>query len=164
MWCQKVPNGMTPKGNPKFKYEPLRSAPVYYCSDHPEKPAVDVVSPATGNPWAWRKKLGRFLPKWASRITLEVVGVRVERLQEISEADAKAEGVPEALPPPSLHHLVSDGWEWQPFTTEFRGVWEDCYGPGSWDANPWVWVVEFKPRVIPSPKIFPPKSINKTYS
>lgn len=70
------------------------------------------------------------MPRSASRITLEVTGVRVERLQDISEADAVAEGVV---------------WEQgQTAINVFETLWESINGAGSWDANPWVWVVEFK--------------------
>jgi hypothetical protein len=68
----------------------------------------------------------------ASRITLEVTGVRVERLNEISETDAVAEGVMQWMLGPTSPR------------DDFRGLWESINGPGSWDANPWVWVVEFK--------------------
>lgn len=78
----------------------------------------------------WRPSI--HMPRWASRITLEVTGMRVERLQDISEADARAEGVSRAQCP-----------DWHA-TTDFRAIWESINGPGSWDANPWVWVVEFK--------------------
>lgn len=82
------------------------------------------------------------MPRWASRITLEITGVRVERLQDISEDDAAAEGV----------ERDSDGWldYLMPSTQccvsareSFRTLWESINGAGSWEANPWVWVVEF---------------------
>lgn len=95
------------------------------------------------------------MPRWASRITLEITGVRVERLQDISEADAIAEGCRadaglhgdddlavaatamafdqhhgrlHSVPMPNVRYAV---------------LWESINGPGSWDANPWVWVIEF---------------------
>lgn len=75
----------------------------------------------------------------ASRILLEITGVRVERLQDINEMDAAAEGVatwaPGALSPDSLNADPSD---------QFRWLWSSINGPDSWSANPWVWVVEFK--------------------
>jgi hypothetical protein len=80
------------------------------------------------------------MPRWASRITLEIVSVRVERLQDISEADAIAEGVTDtgAI---ILGRMAEDVTG--PIA-EYAVLWESINGPGSWDANPWVWVVEFK--------------------
>jgi hypothetical protein len=85
---------------------------------------------------------GMVMPRWASRITLEVTGVRVERLQDISEADAVAEGLQRTsrghwLPGPCDHP------EWA-----YHQLWDQINGPGSWDANPWVWVIQFD-RVTP---------------
>jgi hypothetical protein len=97
----------------------------------------------------WRPSI--HMPRWASRITLEITGVRVERLWEISEADAIAEGIGSIT--------VSDGGEsrWvnynQPESkgcsfgdarSSYRSLWDEINGQGSWDANPWVWVVEFE--------------------
>jgi hypothetical protein len=72
------------------------------------------------------------MPRFASRITLEITAVRVERLQQIDEADARAEGICRTECP-----------DWHA-TTDYRALWESINGPGSWDANPWVWVIEFK--------------------
>lgn len=95
----------------------------------------------------WRPSI--HMPRWSSRILLEITGVRVERLQAITEADARAEGItdggctncgnPEpcgcADPAPSARDA-------------FCHLWGKINGAGSWDANPWVWVVAFK-RVMP---------------
>jgi hypothetical protein len=78
------------------------------------------------------------MPRWASRITLEVTGVRVERLQDISEADAMAEGVHYSL----LEKIQAGQDRWARHA--HKNLWESIHGPGSWDLNPWVWVVEFK--------------------
>jgi len=93
----------------------------------------------------WRPSI--FMPRWASRITLEVTDVRVERLQAISDADVIAEGI----------GYDADGYCWsdesapsrgQPLTINpidaYRWLWESINGAGSWDANPWVWVVSFR--------------------
>lgn len=78
---------------------------------------------------AWHKRLGRFMPRAFSRLTLELTEVRVERVQDMSEADAIAEGWMH----PEIEPLV---W--------YRHLWESINGPGSWGANPWVWVVSFR--------------------
>lgn len=77
------------------------------------------------------------MPRWASRITLEITDVRAQRLQDISEADAKAEGVsmPDGTPTPP------DFWSYH---QECRHLWEQIHGGGSWEKNPWVWVIELK--------------------
>ena len=88
------------------------------------------------------------MPRWASRITLEIVGVRVERLQDISEADAVAEGVV----PYAVYGGKPASWKASPdaiaardtAVAAYRDLWESINGPGSWDANPWVWVVAFR--------------------
>lgn len=82
------------------------------------------------------------MPRWASRITLEITGVRVERLNEISEADAYSEGVNI----PSGQSFASNG---NPELRNearcaFQSLWNSINGPESWAANPFVWVIEFK--------------------
>jgi hypothetical protein len=97
-----------------------------------------------------RYRQGMFMPRWASRITLEVTGGRVERLQDISEADAQAEGVTPKWEPGCSGRLMEalGGFSFRPAASAYAELWEQINGPGSWDANPWVWVVEFK-RVTP---------------
>ncbi len=88
----------------------------------------------------WRPSI--HMPRWASRISLEVTGVRVETLQDISEADAVAEGCKPIRP-----ELVQDGLIVRPGRSaveEFRLVWEQIHGGGSWEKNPFVWVVTFR--------------------
>ncbi len=94
--------------------------------------------------FSWRSSI--HMPRWASRIMLQVTGVRVERLQDISEADAIAEGCTKN------HngyywggpHAVSGLKQMATADSAYRDLWESINGDGSWDANPWVWVVEFK--------------------
>ena len=81
----------------------------------------------------WRSPI--HMPRWASRITLEITNIRVERLQDISEADAQAEGVTESIVLPGDRGS---------FVASFGYLWESIYGAGSWNANPWVWVIEFE--------------------
>ncbi|CUZ08633.1 Uncharacterised protein [Serratia marcescens] len=100
---------------------------------------------------AWRPSI--HMPRWASRITLEITAVRVERLNDISEEDAKAEGV-RALEnnfgngPAYCDYLLpnlDDAAEWYNRASDsFKSLWKSIYGAESWRANPWVWVIEFK--------------------
>ena len=116
------------------------------------------------------------MPRWASRITLEITGVRVERLQDISEADAKAEGC-ERLYDDEPGHVYRDEPDWKicpqcggtrlytafnpmtggalpdtdclqcdTYVKRYMHLWESINGQGSWDANPWVWVISFPHR------------------
>ena len=78
---------------------------------------------------------GIHMPRWASRITLEVTSVRVERLQDISEKDAWAEGCE------GYDDDVTGG---KSGYSEFHDLWEQINGPESWAANPWVWCVSFR--------------------
>lgn len=98
----------------------------------------------------WRPSI--YMPRWASRITLEVVSVRVERLHDITEASALAEGVrcrtcggpvdgSSENECECFHNLGSA-------IPSFASLWESINGEGSWGANPWVWVVQFQ-RVQP---------------
>lgn len=79
-----------------------------------------------------------FMPRWASRLDIEVTGIRVERLQDISEADAIAEGV--------ARESGATGQTVRPGPRDvFRELWDSVNaGRGGWAANPWVWVVDFK--------------------
>lgn len=102
----------------------------------------------------WRPSI--HMPRWASRITLEVVGVRVERLQDINDADARSEGVDWASPQPYGEKLDWDDCEdprevgYPPpgasFALDnFRRLWDSINRKKHpWDSNPWVWVIEFK--------------------
>ena len=82
------------------------------------------------------------MPRWASRILLEVTNVRVERLHDISEEDAKAEGsyVCDYFGRRLLDQSSNQGcYKWG-----YRSIWESLNGSGSWHLNPFVWVVEFR--------------------
>ena len=81
----------------------------------------------------WRPAI--HMPRWASRIPLEITGVRVERLASISSDDARAEGYPASR---AADGGNIDPWLW------FRDLWDGIYPDQSFKANPWVWVIEFK--------------------
>ncbi len=88
--------------------------------------------PPGDSPLPWKPSI--HMPRWASRITLEITNVRVERLQDISNADALAEGIVD-----NAHPDYGFGPR-----QEFKELWTSINGPESWAANPWVWVIEFK--------------------
>lgn len=89
------------------------------------------------------------MPRWASRLTLIVTGVKVERLRDISDADAQKEGIYE-------RHAIGDDpthdtWQWPGapwrYSTAheaFAALWTEIHGPGAWDANPWVAAISFR--------------------
>lgn len=100
----------------------------------------------------WRPSI--HMPRWASRILLEITAVRVERLNDISEADAMAEGINCYQFRPDDGFPLCDGYTHESddgkcvlhesAVAAYIRLWEQINGPGSWAANPWVWVVEFK--------------------
>jgi hypothetical protein len=90
----------------------------------------------------WRPSI--HMPRWASRITLEVTGLRVERLCEITEADARAEGVECFDDTKTFRSYWDDFCVCLSAKDSFQTLWAKINGPDSWDANPWVWVVEFR--------------------
>ena len=112
--------------------------------------------PAT--PEKWTPSL--HMPRWASRILLEITGVRVERLNAISEEDAQREGVHTEVWDQTVvarNYAARDEFFqfWsedmphyvemnQLYRSSFRSLWESIYGEESWKANGWVWVISFK--------------------
>ncbi|GKO38159.1 hypothetical protein NUBL21974_04390 [Klebsiella quasipneumoniae] len=125
---------------------------VWYAADNNRRLDIEVVDGVRGIyspesdvhvPFRWQPSI--HMPRWASRILLEITDVRVERLNAISEEDARAEGIidggclncgePEpcgcANPEPDA-------------TDAFAYLWQSIYGQDNWNANPWVWVIEFK--------------------
>lgn len=110
LWVRETFKLLNPYGLPQYKYK------------------ADWDTYNTGVELKW--KPGVFMPKSASRIFLSVVGVRVERLQDISDTDAIAEGVEQ-------HSDIGAIWS-------FQSLWESINGQKSWTENPWVWVYDFK--------------------
>lgn len=99
--------------------------------------------------WGFKRRPSIFMPRWASRITLSITAVRVERVQDISEADAVAEGVTvtpsHVMNERLLSELRPDLPQIAPAQQSFCELWDDINkkrGHG-WDTNPFVWVIEF---------------------
>ncbi len=102
----------------------------------------DALGVWVGPPSRWRPSI--HMPRWASRITLEVTGVRVERLQAITEADAVAEGVERAAGGWRNYDATFRRESFPDPVVSYRSLWESINGPDSWRAEPWVWVVSFR--------------------
>jgi len=107
------------------------------CNDGPADGSADAESPK------WRPSI--FMPRAASRITLEITAIRVERLQDITEEDAEAEGIEREF---RTVVMRPDGGPDYHIPLSYRGgianKWDEINGKrASWDSNPWVWVVEF---------------------
>lgn len=100
-----------------------------------ERDYNEALEPGPCRPSDWRPSI--HMPRWASRITLEVLSVRVEKLQDISEADAIAEGVTNTCGVKYAGQRIIDA---------FRPLWDSINAKNGhgWEANDWVWVVEFK--------------------
>lgn len=93
-----------------------------------------LLGPTVEKPYEHTYKPSIHMPRWASRITLEITSVSAARLQSISEADARAEGAGEG---------PQQGMVTGPVVA-FADLWDSIHGTGAWITNPWVWVVEFK--------------------
>lgn len=119
---------------------PCRGGLVYRADDH----AAKVRGPDGGR---WRPSI--HMPRWASRLTLRVTDVRVERVQDITEDDARAEGItgPHNVGYPAFHLPGDSKPRYSRAAAAFEDLWSDTYGAESWAANPWVWVVSFEREV-----------------
>lgn len=97
---------------------------------------------------SWRSSTS--MPRWASRLTLEVTGVRVERVSAITEADARAEGIPQTAGEAEklgLYDMFREpGHEWDNRTSveNFARLWASLHGPDAWERGGWCWAVEFR--------------------
>lgn len=118
----------------------LDPGPTFYRADYPAC-AAGFTNLPPADEITWKPSIHMF--RKHSRILLEITGVRVERLQDISETDAAAEGWvkrPGVSSDPAVHVDAARDW--------YADLWEQINGAGSWAANPWVWVVEFR-RIEP---------------
>lgn len=140
-----VPGVLTKGGKQKWAFEPESDEIRFDMPDgcrlgrHHKDPATS----------AWHKRLARFMPKAASRLTLIVESVKVERLQDINDTDAKAEGIfarggTGDDPTSSQWTWQKEGWRYDTPREAFRHLWQDIHGLGAWDANPWVSAITFR--------------------
>ena len=141
IWCRKAADGKTKTGRDKFRYYPHGREVRYYadCAGKPER------QPYAEPNMVWKYKTARFMPRWSSRIQLEITEVRAERVAAISETDAMDEGV-------GISGADYPQWDGDPdqYRKLFRERWNiinETRG-WSWAANPWVWAITFK-RIKP---------------
>lgn len=125
---------------------------VWYAADNNRRLDIEVVDGVRGiyspesdvhAPFRWQPSI--HMPRWASRILLEITDVRVERLNAISEEDARAEGIIDGgclnCGEPEPYGCANP----EPDATDaFAYLWQSIYGQESWNANPWVWVISFE--------------------
>lgn len=130
----RCPYGM--RGDLLWVREPWRASSIHDRLKPSEIPVGDSVAYyADGELYlTGRYRHARFMPRWASRITLRITDVRVELLQEISAEDCIAEGLSTTF---REHDAVAD------LRRQYRELWVSINGPDSWAANPWVWVIAF---------------------
>lgn len=128
--------GTTAKGRPSQTLDLIGKVVAF------EKPA-DIAYYGGKAGFAFRP--GIHMPRWASRLTLTVTDVRVQRLQEIDEADAIAEGIEAATAPHEgwQHYGERDGLPGIIAVDSYRTLWDSINGAGAWKANPWVVAVTF---------------------
>lgn len=140
-----------------------RNGHVVYRADMKDRNGNDFSQPDLMGLSKWRPSI--FMPRWASRITLEVVAIRVQRLQDIGARDCMKEGAPsttlEQMYEPEILEAITKAepeakrkmmMRTAPMKADlppspkqwYQDLWNQINGAGSWDANPWVWVIEFK--------------------
>lgn len=116
---------------------------ITYRADHDW---IEEMRKATVCPAKWVPSI--HMPRWASRINLLITGVRVERLNDISEQDALAEGIDADYLAESQDHydcIADHNMTGRPTARGyFSSLWQSIYGEENWEANPWVWVIEFE--------------------
>lgn len=149
-WGEWLKNGVTKNGKQRWKFEATVNDVEY--DDTIDERGI-IIQRNSFRKKGWYKRMARFMSKKDVRLFLKIKSVRVERLQDINEADAVAEGI-------SSHHINKNGWthyfdpgmfydkkkvygKWPASVISFFTLWAKIH-PGSWDANPWVWVVEFE--------------------
>lgn len=117
------------------------------CVIHENKAWYRASGPLPVLDYAWKWRPSIHMPRWASRLTLEITGVRVERVQDISAEDAMAEGCFKLPASGRITDVVGGqyfGRTWPSAKFWFHDVWESIHGDESWALNQWVWVIEFR--------------------
>lgn len=148
------PDGLTPGGRKKFKFkgashgEKTTGTPSYYFPDdcpYPFPEAIEI-KPNSFRGYAWYKRLARFMPRQYARTFVEVTNMRLEHLHQMTLEDFYAEGIRQFKTIIGFHYAVNeeDFCRHREPQGAFRLLWDSVNGEGSYDANPWVWTIEFK--------------------
>lgn len=140
LWVRETWRGIVQINAP---WEQYKEGVARYVPDSRVCKGVEFKASHIGNNEPWQPSI--HMPRWASRLTLRVTNVRAERLQDISEDDARAEGAYHSDGNPDefgmYRRIVVEAKD------EFRHIWEALYhkdNPKAWHRNPWVWVYEFE--------------------
>ena len=138
-------NGFTDSGKQKWEFLASPDRLVKYAGDF-------VQSPKNKTDRGYYTRPAIHAPRWTSRITLEITDVRVERLRDISETGAVAEGVEvvgeNIHKQPVYKDYVTYGMAWSSAVRSFQSLWQKINGDGAWEQNPFVWAITFK-RINP---------------
>lgn len=150
LWVRETWAAYTTPGHEHGECEEVEGAPRDMRSEFMHVHAASVVYAAdkANFPDRWRPSI--HMPRWASRITLPLVEVRIERVQDITEADARAEGVVDlmgdgTIDGPEVYSIAKGlGCSYEDARAGFGALWAATYGRESWDVNPWVWVLRWE--------------------
>lgn len=142
-----VRSGTTKAGRPRWRFKADGNGLLYVAQV--EDTTAPIVLPKKRTERGWHKRPSIFMPRWACRLVLEVTAVRVERLQDISEGDSKAEGC-------AVGDVVTHKGTMGPFDAEltkgadtareaYRALWNSLNAKRApWASNPWVWCISFR--------------------
>ena len=146
LWVRETYTELVPEHFITSKY-------IYKADITPDSEEIRQEYIKAGYPYKWKPSI--FMPKSACRIRLEITNIRVERLQDISEEDAIAEGILELCQ--SGMQLAQNGRQFLDYSKKielfndglnaiesYKSLWESINGKGSWSKNPWIWGIEFK--------------------
>lgn len=158
VWKQILNNVGAPvfgkSGRMKWKFVPVEcKAEVCYSDNPPEFFKISKCDMLLGVA-TYYKRLARFMPRKYCRLYLEVTDIRIERLNDISNEDAEKEGINKVkrvlFSDYAYRDYLNEGEVYRSAISSFRSLWEKINGIGTWDVNPWVWVVTFKQVERPS--------------
>ena len=130
-------DGFNKTGSPRYKFDIEPNGAVYFENN---KPSPENIIKKSDTRYGWAKRPSIFLFRGNSRLTLEITEIRVQRLQEISEADAMAEGTQSVTELKGKH--VQAVWSER---QAYKNIWDSINGKTHpWESNPWVWAITFK--------------------